>query len=63
MNNQKMANQGPITQSKNKKSTYMKTTKQFKLVPPPVKSWPLAKYAVMASLALAASLMPISAAE
>jgi hypothetical protein len=35
MNNQKMANQGPITQSKNKKSTYMKTTKQIELTAAP----------------------------
>jgi pimeloyl-ACP methyl ester carboxylesterase len=63
MNNQKMANQGPITQNKNKKSTYMKTTKQIELTAAPVKSWPLAKHAVMASLALAASLLPLSAAE
>jgi hypothetical protein len=63
MNNQKMANQGPITQSKNKKSTYMKTTKQIELTAAPAKSWPLAKHAVMALLALAASLLPMSAAE
>ena len=63
MNNQKMANQGPITQSKNKKSTYMKTTKQIELTAAPAKSWPLVKHAVMALLALAASLLPMSAAE
>jgi len=41
----------------------MQTTKQMELIAAPAKSWPFAKHAVITSLILAASLMPMTAAE